>query len=668
LDRTPTARRARPAPWSDRVCDGACLVFALWTVCAHAAVAWGASLRQLVVAFAVLGALLAVVYATVRGLAGAPTLEGVEEDDPRLHAPPRLLLRAAGVVVGGAALALAFAGGTVAVWTAVVAVLAAAAAFVLPARPWLRAPREDDRHEIALLGLAVACAVLALVVHRPDLDDSFYVALATAAADHPDRALLAGDPLHAGHPLYLPVYRLHGWEPLVGALSWLTGIPAILGFHVVAAALVAFLAPLAAAHLFRDLAPRRWLGCTLAWVVVLLAMGEEHRAYGNFGFVRAWQGKGALLLVLLPLVTSQALRFARRPTPGRLGLLACGQIAAVGVSASALWAAPVAALLGAASAVRPTPRGVGVVAASALAALYPVAAGLLLRGDMQGIVEAQIRAEPPGARLGAALAQVLGDGRLRAVSLAAVALAWTACARDLGRRYAVVAPLGVLLVLLSPWTGEWVRHNVTGASYWRALWALPVPVLTALLLAAPLEWERGRRRRLAALAGFAALLAAYVAFVPRHTALSPENAGAGGVGIRFAMPGPKVPPERYREATLVNESVPAGAAVVVPPDVAPWVTVQHDHAAPVEVRPIYLRHLALSSEAIRMRQVMARYVAGDPRVDGGGPLFRDGLRRLDVRAALVRESPYADEVRRHLEAEGFERSHAWDGGELWVLP
>ena len=46
---------------------------------------------------------------------------------------------------------------------------------------------------------------------------------------------------------------------------------------------------------------------------VLVAVGETHRWYGNFSFVRMWQGKSIFLSVFMPLVYAYALRFAVRP-------------------------------------------------------------------------------------------------------------------------------------------------------------------------------------------------------------------------------------------------------------------------------------------------------------------------------------------------------------------
>ena len=108
---------------------------------------------------------------------------------------------------------------------------------------------------------------LALLAHRPDLDDAFYLNLAVAAVDQPQAALLAEDTLHgiAGLPVHHPVYRVHTWELWNALWSWLTGVPVIAMFHWVSASLAAALVPLACQkESSRSSFPRRVLPCKRA--------------------------------------------------------------------------------------------------------------------------------------------------------------------------------------------------------------------------------------------------------------------------------------------------------------------------------------------------------------------------------------------------------------------
>ena len=478
-------------------------------------VALGGSLHDLLAVFAVAaaGALAAAVWSARRGRAPDVFAAPAQPDDV---APARLnALRLAGLALGViGALAFGGPGQATLLWHWAVATLGAAAlALLFLETPRTQSPAQGPRLERGLLAVALLAALYALIAHRPDADDAFYVNVAVAAVDAPDQPLLAADTLHgvAGLPLHLPIYRLHGFELWNGALSWLSGVPAIAVFHFGAVALGAFLVPLAHARLFRLLTPRHWLAAVVTLVVVLIAAGETHRWYGNFGFVRIWQGKAIQLFVFTPLVYAYAMEFALRPTLARWGLLACAQIAALGSSSAALWAAPAAGAIGLCSALAPTRRGVRLFAIGLLASGYLLGAGLVAKSWMQADAAAQPPAaspqeiqererserelDRPGIRLEAALSEVLGDARLRRFAIACVLVAWAVSPGALARRFALVAPLAVALVLLHPSASSWVVANATGESYWRSLWTLPVPILMALTLTAPLALGAAGRRR-----------------------------------------------------------------------------------------------------------------------------------------------------------------------------
>jgi hypothetical protein len=656
--------------------DAVCAGFALWTLCAHAVVAMGGSLRSLVWLYAVAGAAaLGLWWAWRRhGSASAP-----EPDEA--PAPPRgrglRILQGAGLVGGaGAALAFHFLGNVVALWSFGVALLAAAAVgFVLLEPPRFERAARGAALEAGLWLLALGCAALALAVHRPDIDDAFYVNLAVSAADFPERQLLAGDTLHGGAelPLLLPVYRFHSYELWNGMLAWLSGRPAIEVFHWLSAALAALLVPLAHARALRWLVPRDWLWATAALVFVLLAAGETHRWYGNFAFVRIWQGKGIYLFVFLPLIYAYAVEFARRPTPGAGLRLAAAQIAALGCSSSAFWGAPAAAWMALCCALRPTFRDLPRFAAGALTSLYVVGVGWIAKGIMRSgghtpsphrLVEAY-----PGARLEEALGVTLGTGRLLAAGVLAWLASWAFCRRGLGQRFAIVVPLAVGGILLNPWLGAWVVGNVTSSSHWRVMWALPLPMLLAFVLISPLAIGRHGRPRALAAAASLALLAAFAAFVPAFGGLSPQNAAANGLDLRVGRPDLKVDTDAWRWAQALNDAVPAGSTVIAPSDVGVWLPTLRRHVRPLEVRSQYLRDYREElGDQVRIRHLLGEYVEGVAEDPEGAAVFRTSLDRFGVRAVLLRRSPRTAEARAILREQGFRLHLRAPDHEIWVRP
>jgi hypothetical protein len=651
-------------PPSERICTGLCAALALWTLCAHAVVAAGGSLPQLMGLFAVVGAAGLALWWRLR--AGTPA----KQPEPPPTAPPAPpWLRRLALAVSLAALALAWLSGeAVTAWALLVLSLGVAALpFLLLEPVRCDAPLRGRGPELALAALALLCALYALAAHRPDSDDTLYVNMAVAAVDRPDLPLLGSDTLHGltDLPMVLPVYRLHSYELGVGALSLLTGIPAVAGFHWIAAALAGALLALAHASLFRRLTPAIWPATTAALVLVLLAVGETHRWYGNFGLVRIWQGKAILLFVLMPLVYGAALRFARRGDRPSWLYLAAAQIAALGCTATALWAAPAGAGMALASALRPDRAGLRRLALGALASAYPLAAGLLLKsGTTQTIPDL---AAPGDVIWGAvtglggdatqverALVTALGRGRVFAFAIASLFLGWACCPPGLARRFAIALPLATALVLLCPFTEDWVSANLTGPVYWRAAWALPVPILLALVLVAPLRLP-GPVGRIAWVSG----LALFALAVPSTPGFSQHN------GVELAWPELKLPPE-HRWSQRVNEIAP-GAPVVAPGAVASWIPVFHRHAHPLAVRH-YLRtqRPRLGEREYRERMLMTRFAGGDGSDPEAAAIFASGLERYRVQAVCLSLSGTTPTARRILREAGFVRRVQGTDMEIWA--
>ena len=174
--------------------------------------------------------------------------------------------------------------------------------------------------------------------------------------------------------------------------------------------------------------------------------GDAHRWYGNFAFVRIWQGKSIFLFVFLPLVYAYAVEFALRPTLRSWVLLAAAQIAALGCSSSAVWAAPAGALVAACCALRPTRAGLRRALLVGLASAYVLGMGWGMKQALELDREARgghrrqqteragarrrrsARAPRAGQPARAALELVTGHSHLRTATLVALLAAWACSA------------------------------------------------------------------------------------------------------------------------------------------------------------------------------------------------------------------------------------------------
>ena len=224
----------------------------------------------------------------------------------------------------------------------------------------------------------------------------------------------------------------------------------------------------------------------------------------------------------------------------------------------------------------------------------------------------------------------------------------------------MVVPLAVTLVLLDPYTTRWVTGNVTGPSFWRALWILPIPLLLGLILTAPLGVARARPWLRHAGAAGACLL--FAVAVPTTGGLSQAN------GVDLARPGLNVPEEEYRWARLLTERADPGAVVVAPGQVCAWLSTFHDRVHPLIVRPPYLRRYVneLGAEDLRLRLLMTSYATGNLEHADAHALFEAGLERFGVSAVLLRDSPFAPRARAILRGAGFRLDLKALDREIWM--
>lgn len=663
-----------PALWSVRVTDAVVLVFASWTVCCHFVVKTGGTILTLLAtaaAVAIAAYVLLRLYPNLLGRPAAPPRTPDADRGPLERRP--WILRGFGVLAAlvGVGLFLKTGNALLLWWWGAVLLGVAGGLILLLERPRNAPCPPSRRHERVLWVLAAVCVLVTLIGNRPDYDDSLYVNFAVGAVENPDLPLLRYDTMHGipDLPIYLPVYRLHSWELWNAALSILTGLPAIVCFHLISAALVAALLPLAHARLFRLLVPRLWPMAVTVLVIVLLAVGETHRWYGNFAFVRIWQGKGLALFVFLPLIYAMALEFLRAPTRRGWLLLAAGQVAAIGATSTSIWLGPVAAwsALGCGFAVKR--RGFVNFALGLLASVYPLGVGWLLKSRAKVLLRPSQAAVDPNNGYGELLHQhlgvVLGTSVLQTVVLIVVLSAWAlAPPRGLARRFAVGVPLAVWFVLLNPYLARWIVYNVSGIAYWRCFWALPVPILVTLAIVSPLHLKRpGLLSPKMAYAVTLGLVLGFVFLLPSYGGLSSENR------VSLGWPGLKVRKDTYRIAKVLQRSVPGGSFVVAPDHVGLWLPTFQDQPYPLRVRHyldmLYTRSL-IGEQSYQARELLTRYAAGEAREGEGPDLFTAALKRFPVAAVCLKRSETTEALAPALSKAGFHIQQSTKKYLVWV--
>lgn len=539
--------------------------------------------------------------------------------------------------------------------------LAAAAGLVWVWRRPRPARAPSDASEKGLWLFAALAAAATLLAHRPDGDDGIYLSIAAGVADLPARPLLRFDATYGieGLPIFFPPYRLHSIEALYGTVSLLTGLSAVAVSHLLSAPFWALMAPLALARFMRACGGRAWLWGVAGALAFLMMDGAAHGSWGNIAFARMFQGKAVFLTVFLPLVLAYALEFARRPSTGSWLRLSAALVGSVGVSSTAVWVGPLmagAALLGS---WRPGRGMEKPLLAGFAACLYPLGAGLLMRGPAAKVL-ANLTL-PDGAAVPMLLETVrYGIGpHPHAYACLALAAAAAFFRRSDAPGRTVALLFAFFLFLFNPIVAPQAALSLLGPpTFWRVFWILPLPLLAGMLAMSAADPAGGRGVRLMAGAVLAAVL------------LTGRPVLAASNGVVLKAPGLKVPPE-YPMVTTLNASVRPGGLVLAPDEVSLWMVTQNRHAHPLLVKLTYYDSInqRLSRAELDARRNLMAHVGG----------YRP--RRMapeDFRRALTEVGPDAvcldllvtwnAETRAVLRAEGFRPGPLVPGYELWVVP
>lgn len=465
---------------------------------------------------------------------------------------------------------------------------------------WVLLLRGDDevpaalpprlRQGWALVGLCVVAAVVALVANRPDIDDAFYLSIPATLLHDPSQPILLHDTLYRlpTLPIEFVGYREHTYEVLIGVVAWVTGLAPIVVAHIVFPPIFAVLSVLAWAWLLRMLVPLHWLPALALLVVCMLLLGETHHAYGNFGFVRIFQGKGIELCWSIPAIIGCALLWMRSGRAAAWYLLMASQIAAIGITSTGLFVAPVAAALALAAGWRPTATASRRLIVGCCASWYVVVVAGLLTAAAVHSHDWSPNYASTMAPLGDIVIQTWGMWSTLPL-LVALLGAWAACESRATARVFAGMSLLFLLVCFNPYTYRFVADHVMGASaLWRLSWAIPLPLMLAVMIRAilarglvlPVPW-RGWKYLVW---GVAVGLTAWAAY------------GAGTLRaanhVTLGMPRVKAPAADYALAERLVRDMPESGTLLAPVTIASWCSTFVRHPLLLAVRPMYLMSVA----------------------------------------------------------------------------
>lgn len=495
-----------------------------------------------------------------------------------------------------------------------------------------------QREAWGLVALCLLAAVVTSVANRPDIDDSLYLSIPATLIRHPAQPILLHDTLYRlpSLPIEFVAYREHTYEVLIAVVAWLTRLAPITVGHVVLPPLFAVLTVLAWAWLLRMLVPGHWLATLGLLLLCMLLLGETHHAYGNFGFVRLFQGKAIELCWSIPAVIGCALVWMCSGKAGDWLLLMAAQIAAIGITSTGLFVAPLAAglaLMGGWSATATASRRMVI---GCFASWYVVVVGALLAVALAG----EHTWSPDYATSMPPLGQMVTEtwGYWSALPLLVALLAgWALCESRYAARVFATMALLFLLVCFNPYTYAFMADRVMGESaLWRLSWVIPLPLMLAVLLRAilarglelPVPW-RGWKWAVWTVSGVVAVCGAEAAGTLR-----------AANQVTLGVPGVKAPAADFALADRLVHEMPESSTLLAPVKIAVWCATFVRHPELLAVRPIYLLAVAdkLGKADAWERWALQQYVSGRIRNLGSTELLKDGVSRYHLQIVVIANS------------------------------
>lgn len=510
-------------------------------------------------------------------------------------------------------------------------------------------PVAPARGPIGLTFVVCALALMAFyfLTAIPDADDTLFLNFATGARTLRG-ALFTQDTMLGlpGLSFIKSTYRLESIQLLAALISDLSGWPVLVAAHTAIPALICIWAASALTLVHALLFPRL-LALTLGFhLLVLIALDGALQSYGYHGVARFFQGKGPFVTVLVPLIWTLSLLAMRQRGWLAVHLLAGLVVISVGMTANAVYAAPLTA---------------------ALVALVHLFLGGKTRWRSFRLLEIVVypavliaillRVDPPGGSefaspgtIGNALWSIVGSPPNMLLGLAlmfgvACMPFWVPALRG-----ATAYVLGLLVFVVNPFL--WPAYGaLTGNLNYRLFWAVPVPLIFAIVLGLVWSMRRGSLR-------LAVLVVLVLGVVGPGSLLHKTSFGFAPL---------KVPPT-YGIARRIVAETPPGGLVLAPEEVSAWVPVIEGAPAVVEGRALYIpqRHDAMRQDLLDRRGDLYLFWVSK---EGRG---RDPATVLPLFGALGVNAVLIDDTRPHhgalidsLRAAGFRE--AWHQGPYLFL-
>ncbi len=326
--------------------------------------------------------------------------------------------------------------------------------------------------ELIILVFFICVAVfLTLCLKRPDADDRLYLSVAISVLEYTEVAFKNIPLFHKHLHVILP------YDLAKSCVTYITGIPILVSYYLIVPVFVSIFVVIVNYQLLKLLIGHDWVIGLMFFFVIMLAWGDVHRTYANFGFVRIFQGKAALVSVVIPAIFLYYLKFVETFNKKYILLLSASMVAGCGFTATGIVVCPLILTILFVSSIVENINFVKEHSLLMLCLVIPVIFGLMMYfyfgiqrsgvHTLQGVQQHTTNLEM--------IQMVFGDGYRGIFALVCFAISpffvGTSKVKIVYRNFVVIC----LILLLLPQTSEVIAQMTYPTLSWRWLWILPIP-------------------------------------------------------------------------------------------------------------------------------------------------------------------------------------------------
>jgi hypothetical protein len=424
---------------------------------------------------------------------------------------------------------------------------------------------------IVFLTLTAIAILISLTGHRPDLDDSHFLHIASQTLAHPNLVPLTFDTslgFLKDKFIFLP-YRITSYETFIAFISYITGINILNSYYLVMPAISAFIS-ITVAYIFCRwfLSPNQTLLAIAIFLLIMIFWGDSHFSFGNRSYFRIFQGKTLLILLSTPFAIICGLMLMRRPTKFNAISLSIGHIAAIGMSSSGLvMTLPITILIGFISFFNNFKKSLSTLPLliSTLFLSFVLVIWLKLQNSSGIPYYEQGTFLPISASFG------FNDRQSIFMILTLLGFAMSFVSHRVNEFGMLI--LGVFILIINPYLTDYITRYSSNNMSWRIVWAAPIPLILSVVFSVGIAYVykliRKKKNEFITFKSLFIIFSLVFFLFANKSTLHPSN------NLTWGAPKWKLPSEFYEAKTILESlnKIQLNGSLLASDDIAAWLPI-----------------------------------------------------------------------------------------------